>query len=513
MAKEEKSKGIIEYVLDTNVLVYEPGSIFKFKEHNITLFPIMLEELDGLKNGSDEQSSIVRELHRKLDMFGEVMIPAPSKPSGKNPRTQPQPQEVEMVSALHNGGVSLGEGLGKIEIKTMDLKLHAKLRQYYTGDKADHHILSGVLKLRDQAKGTGRKVVLVSKDINLRQKAKSLGILVEDYRNDQVPIEVHQKPIRNVLSNPLLSKAINLLNKMDDVHIDGEEYSSAIDKKMLTPNMGIILQGEGKANCLVRVDSTMTKMRKIEKQTVSSITPRNAEQIFLVDAILNSGASLILASGIAGTGKTLLAMASAIHLVEGGKFHQIVMSTPMVTVGDKDRSALPGDAIEKTKPYMLGLHQNLNFIKSSLNGEFSKPKEVVVETVANKKNTRKNRKPVAEPKETRENIVTMLMEQGKIQIQPMSYIRGGTFNNTIIIVDESQNMTPHEAKTVITRAGNNTIVILCGDVEQIDSHYLSERSNGFSYARYKLGDKDATAFVHLVKGERSYLASLAAQYM
>jgi PhoH-like ATPase len=163
------------------------------------------------------------------------------------------------------------------------------------------------------------------------------------------------------------------------------------------------------------------------------------------------------------------------------------------------------------------LHQNLNFIKSSLNAESLKSKEPATNNdarpSANKKKYKKPKSNEVEIKDEKKNIVTLLEEQGKIQIQPMSYIRGGTFNNTIIIVDESQNMTPHEAKTIITRAGNNTIVIFCGDIEQIDSHYLSERSNGFSYTRYKMGDKEITAFVHLIKGERSYLASVAAENM
>lgn len=518
MVKTQGEKGVIEYILDTNVLVHESNVIFKFQEHNITIFPIMLEELDKLKKGNnDPTASIVRELHRKLDMLGEIMIPAPSKPVGKDSKPQVQPQEIEMVCALHSGGVSLGPGLGKIEVKKIDLKLHAKLKKYYSANEADHQILSGVLKLYDEAKGTRRKVVLVSKDINLRQKAKSLGIVVEDYKNDQVPIEVHQKPIKNVISNDLLSGLINLLNTHGQAPIDGAEYSSVIDKTALTPNMGVILQGKAKKKCLARVNADITKFIKAEVKTVSSITPRNAEQIFVVDAILNSGASLFLFEGIAGTGKTLLAMASAIHLVEGKKFHQIVMSAPMVTVGDKDRGALPGDTIEKTKPYMLGLHQNLNFIKSSLNAESLNSKEPATNNdakpSANKKRYKKPKNNEFETKDEKKNIVTLLEEQGKIQIQPMSYIRGGTFNNTIIIVDESQNMTPHEAKTIITRAGNNTIVIFCGDIEQIDSHYLSERSNGFSYTRYKMGDKEITVFVHLIKGERSYLASVAAESM
>lgn len=511
-----------EYVLDTSVLVHEPGSIFKFAEHDVTILSIVLEELDNLKKGHDEKAAIVRELHRKLDEFGEIMIPEPPKNGNKKPKTVNPIHIVEKVSALHNGGVSLGDGLGKIEIKTMELKLHPKLKNYYS-EIPDHHILSGVLKIRDHASGK-KRVILVTKDINLRQKARSLGIQVEDYRNDQIPITIHQKPVRNLLSDPLLSKAITLLEKSGVAPIDGEDYSAVIDKSILTPNMGLLLKGNGKANCLVRLDGAMQRMYKVEKQTVSSIAPRNAEQAFLVDAILDPSVSLVLASGIAGTGKTLLAMAAAIHLLKEGKFHQIVMTTPMVTVGDQDRGALPGDAIEKTRPYMLGLHQNLNFIKSSLNGEFVMEKESIEEEEEedyhwrkqSRRKSDKTQKRVVEPMvkiHEKVNYVTALEQEGKIQIQPLSYVRGGTFNNAVIIVDESQNMTPHEAKTIITRAGNNTKVILCGDIEQIDSHYLTDRSNGFSYTRYKMGGDDVVAFIPLIKGERSYLASLAAQRM
>ncbi|MEI6671975.1 MAG: PhoH family protein [bacterium] len=510
----------IEYVLDTSVLVHEPGSIFKFQEHDVTILSIVLEELDGLKKGQDEKAAIVRDLHRKLDEFGEIMIlpPPKLKKANKNQNQNPN-QIIEKVSALHNGGVALGEGLGKIEIKTMELKLHPKLKNYYS-EIPDHHILSGVLKIRDQAQGK-KRVILVTKDINLRQKARSLGIQVEDYRNDQIPVVVQQKPIRNVLSDPLLSKAITLLDQNGEAPLDGETYSGVIDKSILTPNMGIMLKGNGRSNCLVRIDSKVTKMIKVEKQTVSSIIPRNAEQTFLVDAILNSGSALILASGIAGTGNTLLAMAAAIHLVKDRRFHQIVMTTPKVTVSGKDEGALPGNAIEKAKDYMLGLHQNLNFIKSSLNGDFIKEKESPSEDSDNKRKKRQPRRTQNSKKKNNDiiekieekNYVTLLEEQGKIMIQPLSYVRGGTFNNAIIIVDESQNMTPHEAKTIITRAGNNTIVILCGDIQQIDSHYLTDRSNGFSYTRYKMGGEEVVSFIPLLKGERSFLASLAAERM
>jgi len=519
MTATKKGSEKTEYVLDTSVLVHEPGSIFKFQEHDVTILSIVLQETDGLKKGHDDKAAIVRELHRRLDEFGDAMIPEPPKNGVKRATPPCDPSHiVEKVSALHNGGVSLGEGLGKIAIKTMDLKLHPKLKNYYSADIVDHHILSGVLKIRDKAAGS-RRIVLVSKDINLRMKAKSLGIQVEDYRNDQVPITVQQKPIRNLLSDPLLSESIMLLESRGEAPLDGESYSGVINKATLAPNMGLILKGAGKTNCLVRIDSKVKKMVRVGKITVSSIVPRNAEQAFLVDAILNPDVSLVLASGIAGTGKTLLAMAAAIHLIKERRFYQIVMTTPKVTVGGNDEGALPGGPIEKTLPYMLGLHQNLNFIKSSLKGEFLKEGESAsedgedTERHSRKRTIKPAKKNTCGGKTEEKNYVTELEEQGKIQIQPLAYIRGGTFNNAIIIVDESQNLTPHEAKTIITRAGNNTMVIFCGDIEQIDSHYLNERSNGFSYARYKLGGKEVVAFIPLIKGERSYLASLAAELM
>lgn len=498
-------------ILDTSVLASDYGTYLTFEEHDVVILAIVLEEADHLKKGNDEKAHIIREFHRQLDKYGELLIPESPKKGVKKTTNMQNNKPIKMVSALHNGGVPLGEGLGNIEVRTMELKLHPKLKNYYS-EIPDHHILSGVLKIMDEEKN--RQVVLVSKDINLRQKARSLGIQVEDYRKDLIPVQ--EKPKANIISDPVFTDLISLIKTHGEAPIKGKTYSEALMKNKLLPNMGLTIKTEKSNTCLARVNATVTKLIRIDVQTVACITPRNPEQKMWVDSIINSGASLFLADGPAGTGKTLLAAACAIHLVRQRKFTTIIMTAPKVTVSGKDEGALPGDAIEKTKPYLLGLEQNINFIKSMLSGEYLTPALQPKKTPVTKNTGRNKKKEVKQILENQDhdfNYVKHLQEQDRIQIQPLSYVRGGTFNNAIIIVDESQNMTPHEAKTIITRAGNNTIVILCGDLEQISSPELSERSNGYSHAKYKMEGEEMVATVHLIKGERSPLATLAAKKM
>jgi len=262
-------------------------------------------------------------------------------------------------------------------------------------------------------------------------------------------------------------------------------------------------------SCLVCVDENVEKFCRVEKKTVSGINPRNAEQAFALDALLSKKNSLISLMGKAGTGKTLLAMAAALELLKSGLYERIIIAAAMVPLSNRDIGALPGDANDKVAPYMQGLYDNLEFIKSQYKGK--KVRVPVEETEENEFSGTRKRKSKAQTEE--KDFISILQEEGRIKIQPLASIRGRSLNNTIFIIDEAQNLTPHEVKTIVTRAGENTKVVFCGDIQQIDSPYLDSRSNGLSHLIYRMAGQKIVAHVTLEKGERSYLAELAADLL
>jgi len=232
--------------------------------------------------------------------------------------------------------------------------------------------------------------------------------------------------------------------------------------------------------------------------------------VFSVSALMNKDINLVTLMGKAGTGKTLLAMATAIQQIKDNKYDRIIVAAAMVPLSNRDIGALPGSADEKVSPYMQGLFDNLAFIQSQMKG----PKiDLVVEhqEVASSAKRKTQKKPPTTVEKV--DYITSLQKDGKLKIQPLASIRGRSLNNTYFVIDEAQNLTPHEVKTIITRAGKNTKIVFCGDVEQIDSPYLDARSNGLSHAIYRLAGKKIVAHVTLVKGERSELAELAADLL
>lgn len=514
------------YVLDTSVLEHDPQSILKFQEHDVIILTTVLEEIDHLKKGEDSKAYIAREVHRMLDLFGEVLIPKPTVKKGNGPAVS----SGRKVSALFYGGVPLGEGLGKIEVKTVPRKIHQSVKELYFDENQDNRILSAVSQMQQENKEK-KRIILVSKDINLRLKAKSLGIEVEDYENDKIPSITQLYLGREEISNVILDDAIDKLHKAKEILIFNQSYSECFNEENIVPNKFFVLKNGEKKSVLVRVDQNREYFHLVEKRTISGITPRNSEQVFTFDALLQDHLKLITLLGKAGTGKTLLAMATAIHLLTQEKdkrYENIVIASAMVTLSNKNMGALPGNAEEKVLPYMQGLYDNLSLIKSKNKGnrgvidsgaeekpakrqkQNPPPQEEHTQYLPNKS---KNTKPKAASVEENLDYITKLQKEGSIQIQPLAYVRGRTFNNTVFIIDEAQNLTPHEAKTIITRAGENCKVIFCGDIEQIDSPHLDARSSGLSYVVYKMSGKAIVAHVTLEKGERSELAELAADLL
>lgn len=435
------------FVLDTNVLLHDYKCIYNFQENNVIIPITVLEELDKFKKGNDLINFHAREFARELDRL-----------SG---------------DGLFNGGVTLGKGLGKLSIET-GKPFSPQIRESFPENNPDHRILSIAEYL--SINNPQKEVVLISKDINLRMKAKSIGVMAADYETDKV---------QNIDE---LYKAIYTLDSCDDNLIakiyDNAEGIPVQEFKIGSepiPNQYFILKGNH-SSALVQFDPLKKVLNRVLKQKVYGIEPRNAEQTFAIDALLRDEVQLISITGKAGTGKTLLALASAIH--QRQKFTQIFLARPIVPLSNRDIGFLPGDVKDKIGPYMLPLFDNLDVIKnkySPTSKDFQKIEEM----------------------QTTEKLV----------ISPLAFIRGRSLSNVFFIVDEAQNLTPHEIKTIITRAGEGTKMVFTGDIEQIDTPYLDMKSNGLSYLTDKMLGQEVFAHINLVKGERSFLAELASNLL
>ena len=436
------------FVLDTNVILHDFNSIYNFEENDVVIPITVLEELDKFKKGNDEINYHAREFSRELDRISGDL--------------------------LFTEGVTLGKGLGKLFIET-GKEFSSQMKSSFQENIPDHRILAIAEYISSQYKR--KKVILVSKDINLRMKAKSLGIPAEDYKNDQV------KDLDDVIS-----LGISTVENFDDEKISSlyktnlgiPEGDFGVDKPILGHEY-FILKGNS-SSALAHYDPVEKLVSRVEKPNAYGIYPRNAEQTFSMHALLDPKISLVALTGRAGTGKTLLALASALQQID--MYDQIFLARPIVALANKDLGYLPGDAKEKIGPYMQPLFDNLSVIKHKFNihsKEYLKIDE--------------------------------LLKDEKLQITPLAYIRGRSLSNTFFIVDEAQNLTPHEIKTVITRAGEGTKMIFTGDIEQIDSPYLDKKSNGLAYLSDRMKGQDIFAHVNLIKGERSHLAELASNLL
>ncbi len=435
------------FVLDTNVLLHDYKCIYNFEENDIVIPITVLEELDKFKKGNDLINFHAREFTRELD-----------KLSG---------------DGLFNGGVSLGKGLGKLSIET-GKPFSEQMRESFPENTPDHRILA--IAEYVSLKNNGDQVTLVTKDINLRMKAKSIGVMAGDYESDKV---------QNIDE---IYKAIYTLDNIDDGLIskvyEGVDGIPAENIKLSpepNPNQYFILKGN-RSSALVHYDHANTIFNRVLKQKAYGIEPRNAEQTFAIDALLRDNVQLVSITGKAGTGKTLLALATAIH--QRQKFTQIFLARPIVPLSNRDIGFLPGDVKEKIGPYMQPLFDNLDVIKNKF--------------AATSKDYQK---------------IEEMVKQDKLIITPLAYIRGRSLSKVFFIVDEAQNLTPHEIKTIITRAGEGTKMVFTGDIEQIDTPYLDMKSNGLSYLTDKMIGQEIFAHINLVRGERSFLAELASNLL
>jgi PhoH-like ATPase len=435
------------FVLDTNVILHDSSCIYQFQEHDVVVPITVIEELDQFKKGNETLNYHAREFVRSLDSL-----------SGDK---------------LFNGGVKIGPNRGRISIK-LEQQFHEKVAFNYSCNKPDHHILNTTYHLA--ADNSARHVILVTKDVNLRMKAKSIGLMAQDYTTD------HVKDISALYAGRRIEE--NITEESID-HMYAEPYQIDVSElplaKPLLPNEYLIMRNE-KKSALATFDPFTRSIRRVDKLAAYGITPRNAEQTFALNALMNPDIQLVTVSGKAGTGKTLLALAAAL---EKRKFYrQIYIARPIVPLSNKDMGFLPGDIQAKLDPYIQPLFDNLGVIQNQFH-----------ETEANYRRIKE------------------LHEEGKLVIAPLSYIRGRSLVKIYFIVDEAQNLTPHEVKTIITRAGEGTKVVLTGDIFQIDHPYLDSYSNGLSYLIDKMQGQKIYAHINLEKGERSELAELASNLL
>jgi PhoH-like ATPase len=434
------------FVLDTSVILYDPQCIFRFDD-NLVVVPItVLEEMDRFKKELTEIGRNARQFSRYLDQFRK------------------------------RGSLAHGVEIGKRGTLVVDLFQDSEkhLPPDMSHQKNDHRILAVALKIRHDRPNA--PVIFVTKDVNLRVKADALGITSVDFETSRVTIE------------ELYSGLASFDVPGDVIDSFVAEKRFPIEDKNLQPNAFVVLRDQRREDHYVlgRYQAAAREIvpLRVPDQGVWGIKPRNAEQAFVMDALLDDSISLVSLVGKAGTGKTLLALACGLQkTIDEGKYQKLLVSRPIFPLG-KDIGYLPGEIEEKLNPWMQPIFDNVDYIVSFSAGE----------------------KPAKRPQR---RAWQELINQGMLHIEPLTYIRGRSLAYQYLIVDESQNLTPHEIKTIITRAGEGTKVVLTGDCYQIDNPYIDSSNNGLTYVVERFKNESIAAHVTLTKGERSHLAELA----
>lgn len=434
------------FILDTNVILHDYDCLKKFQENDIYLPIVVFEELDNFKKGNEQINFNAREFVRELDAVSD--------------------------SRLFSDGAPLGAGLGRLFV-VQNAEPDNIVFKHYPVRKPDHEILAAVETVRK--KHPDMPTILVTKDINLRLKARSLGFETQDYYNDKVENLDWFDKVNETIDGADPAIIDEIYSSKDGVDID-----KVTDKKII-PNECFILKSD-RNSVLCRYNPFTHTMNKVVKRGSFGINPRNSEQAFALDLLNDPDVKLIALTGKAGTGKTLLALAAALN--QTMSYKQILLARPIVAMSNKDLGFLPGDAKEKVAPYMQPLFDNLGVIKQ----QFS-------------------------PTSTEVKKIDDMQKNEQLVIEALAYIRGRSLSETFCIIDEAQNLTPHEIKTIVTRAGEGTKMVFTGDIQQIDQPYLDAHSNGLVYMIDKMRGQNLFAHVNLVKGERSELSELASNLL
>ena len=469
------------FVLDTNIILHDSRSIYNFQENDLVIPIAVIEELDKFKKSTDVLGYNAREFMRKIDILS----------ADKN--------------FFKGEGFSLGKGLGTLRVE-INHPFPLELQGSFKDDIQDHRILAVAIWVKNQ--NPQRFVALVTKDVNLRMKARALGMIAQDYLTDRIEekhIEKNEKRVQviNNLPKNLVDRVASGGITVDEVRYKKQpanqlykfRYEVLPGTATIGPGTtgtgpqgadaqnGAVQESEGKRRqayeyLLARFDAPTNSIVPVKPCTAYGIQPRNSEQVFAMDALMNPQVQLISLTGTAGTGKTLLALAAALE--QADNFSQILLARPVIPLKNQEIGYLPGDAKDKIGPYMLPLYDNLAVIKKQFG-------------ISSKENVK----------------IEDMLRREKLLISPLAYIRGRSLSNVFFIIDEAQNLTPHEVKTIITRAGEGTKIVFTGDIQQIDQPYLDKWSNGLTHINDKLYGEPLFEHVNLTKGERSKLSELA----
>ena len=441
------------FILDTNVLIHDPEAMFSFDDNDVYLPIYVIEEIDKLKEYSDRVGKSARETSRNIEKL----------------RKEEKNSNLSLLKGLKNStGGTFRIVLGENDIVNIPDSLNKNL--------TDNKIIGQALRIKNENKK--RKVILVSKDMNVRIKANVLGMETVDYVKDQIDINQLYEGWREI---EISSDLFSLLEKAPIINWD------------------LVLKEEPKANELIRFKNSNKEIltiykkerEKLEKQVfadtkVWGVFARNTEQKQAMELLMDERIKLVTLVGKAGTGKTLLAIATALEqVVERKLYKKIFIARPIVPMGN-DIGFLPGTEKEKMQPWMLPIYDNIEFLAS------------------NKGQTSSNEA---------EKVVAGLESLGLLKVEPLTYIRGRSIPQGFIIIDEAQNLTPHEVKTIITRVGKDTKIVFTGDPDQIDNPYLDANSNGLAYIAEKMKNEILVGHIRLVKGERSEISELASRLL
>jgi len=428
------------FILDSNVLLHDPQAIFKFEDNDLIIPIYVIEEIDRFKRDSSERGRNAREVVRLIDALRE-----------------------ETGGSLSEG-TAVGSG-GTLRVYVPERR--AQLGSSLNPSSGDNAILQVAVEL--QKSTPDRPTVFVTMDINLRIRADALGLKTENYQHQSVQPD-NIKPGVIEIVHPAL----------DGFFSSGE---ISVDDGRLYPNLCVMLRSadDEKRTGLGRVGAD-GKIRRVSvpAEGIMGLRPRNREQTFALDLLLDDAVRMVTLVGAAGTGKTLLALAAGLkRCVQHGAYTRLLVSRPIIPLG-RDLGFLPGDIDEKLGPWMKPIFDNLEFLLISGGKRRGLPE------------------------------LDEMMTSGIIEVEPLTYIRGRSLPQQYVIVDEAQNLTPHEVKTIVTRCGEGTKIVLTGDPYQIDNPYVDAATNGLTYAANRMHAEALVGHIVLTKGERSALANLAA---
>jgi|YNPBryBLVA2012_1023415.scaffolds.fasta_scaffold00009_31 PhoH-like ATPase len=445
------------FVLDTNVLLHDPDSMTVFGDNLVVIPMPVIEELDGLKRFNDEVGKTARIISRRLDAL------------------RARGSIIEGVATEAGGAIKI------------ELAWDTGLADHFIENKADHRILGCALKYHK----AGETVIFITKDINLRIKAEALGLKTQDYEKAKVKLEELYTGMRELPADDAVMSAVYTAGKVDAAAL----APSGTDPSGLYPNEYLVLRKNKSQSALVKVrklPSGSLELQLLPSRDVAvwGMKPLNVQQRFALDLLLDERITLVSLIGVAGAGKTLLSLACGLHkVVEEKAFRRLLVSRPVIPMG-RDIGYLPGTKEEKLNSWMGAIYDNLDFLVERSGRDVGQGKS-----------------------QSTQNTINYFFDSGLIEVEALTYLRGRSLPNQYFIIDDAQNLTPHEIKTVISRAGENTKIVLTGDPYQIDNPYLDASSNGLTYLVDRF--KGQEIFGHLIfdRSERSRLAALAAELL